>query len=241
MLRKLKEDSNHWIVPFVRKEIEVLHIVSLDWSNKHSGRHIAKVVLEATPEDLVNLVKLATGSWSNFKEDLVKFAVTLALAREPFVLSDTSCLKHLLAFLWKLENRLLCVDILAALLIGSEDAVSWFIDQQNMDVVFKTVGDLIAREGGQVELTNYLMFLSDLCHSPKLKQLISSSEFNLNVFRKLSTSTEKMGGPQKELRKALVEFLVSSTIGTKGEKTLANLLKESLDTLGSKENSDYLM
>jgi hypothetical protein len=34
---------------------------------------------------------------------------------------------------------------------------------------------------------------------------------------------------------------VNSTIGTEGEKTLANLLKESLDILGSQTNNEYLM
>jgi hypothetical protein len=55
-------------------------------------------------------------------------------------------------------------------------------------------------------------------------------------------SQEKIGGAaQKDLRKALVDFLVNSTIGTEGEKTLANLLKESLDILGSQTNNEYLM
>jgi hypothetical protein len=38
-------NSRRSIIPFVRKEIEILHIVSLNWSNKHAGRHINKVIL----------------------------------------------------------------------------------------------------------------------------------------------------------------------------------------------------
>ena len=45
VLKALRGKSNQWIIPYVRKEVEVLHIVALDWSNKHSGRHIGKVVL----------------------------------------------------------------------------------------------------------------------------------------------------------------------------------------------------
>jgi len=66
--------------------------------------------------------------------------------------------------------------------------VRWFIDEQGLSTTFKTIDALIAKEGGQVELTNYLMFLSDLCHSQHLKHQISSSKFNLNVFAKLSNS-----------------------------------------------------
>jgi len=87
VMMTLRERSSQWIVPFLRKEVEVLHIVSLDWSNKHSGRHIGKVVLDVKTDDLVGIVKLATGAWGGFKEDLVKLALTLALIGEPFALS----------------------------------------------------------------------------------------------------------------------------------------------------------
>ena len=88
VIKNIRERSGQWIVPFLLKEIEVLHLVSLDSSNKHSGRHVNKIILETQAEDLVGMVHLAMNSWSSFKEDLVKLSVTLALVGEPFHPSD---------------------------------------------------------------------------------------------------------------------------------------------------------
>lgn len=242
VLKALREKSSLSVIPYLKKEAEILHIVSLDWSNKHSGRHIGKVVLDIDPKDLVNIVELANGSWNSFKEDLVKFAVTLALVSEPFALSDPNSLQELLAYLWRSENRLPCINIFAPLLIGSKKSIKWFNDQQGLETVFGNIDALINKEGGHAELTSYLSFLSDLCYSQEWKHLISASKFNLNAFKKLMVSPEKIGGAaQRELRKALVEFVVKSTVGTEGEKTLANLLIESLDTLGTQPNNEYFM
>lgn len=151
-------------------------------------------------------------------------------------------MEQLLSHLWNPLNRLLCVDILAALLIGSERAVRWFNDQKGLPVVFDTIEAIIGQENGQTELANYLLFLSDLCHTESLKRAISSSGFSLSVFKRLSTLQSKIGGASnKDLRAALVDFLVNSTVGTESEKALAGLLKESLDTLGTQTGSDYLM
>ena len=96
--------------------------------------------------------------------------MTLALlTAEPFTLSDTDCIQQLLSYLWKQENRLSCIDILAPLLIGSEKTLRWFIDEQGLSTVFKNIDALIANEGGHADLTSYLLFLSDLCHSTKWK------------------------------------------------------------------------
>jgi hypothetical protein len=80
------------IIPFVRKEIEILHIVSLDCSNKHAGRHINKIVLEVKPEEITNMVRMGTDNWSEFEQDLIKLAVSLTLVNEPFALSNESIL-----------------------------------------------------------------------------------------------------------------------------------------------------
>lgn len=46
VLKTLRGRTGHQVIPFVKKEVEVLHILSLDWANKHSGKHIAQVTLK---------------------------------------------------------------------------------------------------------------------------------------------------------------------------------------------------
>jgi hypothetical protein len=42
------KDEKRSVIPFVKKEIEILHIVSLDRGKRHSSYHGAKIVLDAT-------------------------------------------------------------------------------------------------------------------------------------------------------------------------------------------------
>lgn len=63
IMSSLKE-SKRSVIPFIKKEIEILHLVALDKSKKHGGYHGSKIVLETTSEEINNVVEMAVKSWS---------------------------------------------------------------------------------------------------------------------------------------------------------------------------------
>jgi hypothetical protein len=47
------------------------------------------------------MVRMGTGSWSEFEQDLIKLALSLTLVNEPFALNNESTLEQLLEYMWK--------------------------------------------------------------------------------------------------------------------------------------------
>lgn len=75
-------------------------------------------------------------------------------------------------------------------------------------------------------LTAQLRFLAELCNSKKFKEIVNEEELNVKLFKNAIRNQEQLGSTlSKDLRKELVNFIVTSTVGTAAEKTIARLLK----------------
>ena len=89
--------------------------------------------------------------------------------------------------------------------------------------MFEQACSLIENEGNAKELEEILNNFSSLCQSPRIKNIINKSQYNLKVFElmvkdqysKILTSPEN-----SNLRDSFVNFITRSVLGSQNEKVV---------------------
>ena len=212
------------IEPFIEKFLRTTSI--LQKSIEISPSSVGRVPLTVTQEHINKLLQKAENSVTYRRLSRVLLSSPSPLDIEG-VNRDES-----LTQLYQHSNPNMS-DLLACLVALDRQSQQWFLEKDHLK---NTFGELIEqiKEGTNLDaMASKLRFLTLLCQSGELKQLISGAKYDLQIFEVLvGKSGEKMVSSEesKHVRQSLVEFIGRISLGSENEKVIGAMLKDSLNS-----------
>lgn len=98
-------------------------------------------------------------------------------------MTDSGVLDGLIKYMIDQKHPEKGMKLFTALLLGSNLATDRFLETKGIESILDMMMSAIQSDNQHVVLHKCLVFLSEMCNCPKIKEIINKSEFNIRVFK----------------------------------------------------------